>query len=96
MSQSIAGVEGESDELLLIDSEGAEPSIPKSQFIHRAEGVMTPTVLEELTIMAANSRAMMDDESEEAYNKLRQSIESVAQDLVRATYITPSTVHNIA
>eukprot|EP00975_Prorocentrum_lima_P065105 12901452-Prorocentrum_lima.AAC.1 len=65
--------------MLQVDLGGT--TIPRMQFRQITEVARTPSAVEELTRLVASSRAMMEDESAEAYNLLKQNIEAAAQEL---------------
>eukprot|EP00975_Prorocentrum_lima_P070305 12931213-Prorocentrum_lima.AAC.1 len=60
------------------------------------EVIMTPSPMEEWARLVASIRAMINEESEESYSLLKQSIEAVSQELVRVTYIIASAVQGLA
>eukprot|EP00975_Prorocentrum_lima_P068191 12919293-Prorocentrum_lima.AAC.1 len=59
------------------------------------EVVLDASVVEELSILATQSRAMMNREGE-VHLQLQQSIEAVATELIRATYVTATTLQQPA
>eukprot|EP00975_Prorocentrum_lima_P060497 12689040-Prorocentrum_lima.AAC.1 len=69
--------------------------LPRVQFRQMTEIVSDAGVVEELAIMTSQSRAMMNREGE-AHLLLQQSIEAVATELIRGTYITATSLQRLA
>eukprot|EP00975_Prorocentrum_lima_P023157 4872645-Prorocentrum_lima.AAC.1 len=66
-------------------------SFPRVQFRQMTEVNLDARAIEELSRMAAQSRAMLTREGE-AHLQLQQSIEAAANELISVTYITASSL----